>query len=143
YEKPQNLFVAQFIGTPPMSFFRPTVADGGACLQAGAFSVPVPATLRPLTAGRDGQRLVAGIRPENVREAGNGARGETARVPMRVEIVEPLGHEVIAHGRVGDDVVVAKLDPHHLPRVGDALDVVLELDALHLFDAETERRLAA
>ena len=69
------------------------------------------------------------------------ARGETARVNAEVEIAEPLGHEVIAHARVGDDIFVAKLEPHHIPKIGDKIELLLELDNLHLFDAETESRL--
>ena len=60
-----------------------------------------------------------------------------------VEIVEPLGHEVVVHGRCGEDMLVAKLDPHHIPAVGDKSTLVLEIDRLHLFDAETEKRLSA
>ena len=59
-----------------------------------------------------------------------------------MEFVEPLGHEVIVHGRVGDDLLVAKVDPHRSPEIGSEADLVLELDAIHLFDAATEQRLA-
>ncbi|MGH9361792.1 MAG: TOBE domain-containing protein, partial [Thermoanaerobaculia bacterium] len=61
----------------------------------------------------------------------------------KVEFVEPLGHEVIVHGRVGDDLLVAKVDPHRAPEMGAMMPLVLELDALHLFDAASEQRLAA
>jgi multiple sugar transport system ATP-binding protein len=83
------------------------------------------------------------VRPENVLAAARGARGETARVDAEIEIVEPLGHEVIVHGRVGDDVLVAKIEPHRAPRMGARMELVIELDSLHLFDAATERRLTA
>jgi multiple sugar transport system ATP-binding protein len=58
-----------------------------------------------------------------------------------VEIAEPLGDEVIVHARAGEDMVVFRQDPHRMPAIGDRLEVQMELDALHLFDAETERRL--
>jgi multiple sugar transport system ATP-binding protein len=70
-------------------------------------------------------------------------RGETARLTADVEVVEPLGDEIIVHGRVGDEVLVYKLDPHDMPEIGQKLEVVVELDRMHLFDVETERRLAA
>jgi len=143
YDRPQNLFVAQFIGTPPMSFFGAALREGGTLLEAATFRLSVPGALRSLTAGSDGRRVVVGIRPENIHESGKGARGETGVLTVDVDMVEPLGHEVIVHGRVGDDVLVAKLDPHHLPRIGDRVEVVLELEAIHLFDAGTERRLSA
>src|SRR5512143_3007789 len=136
YERPQNLFVAQFIGTPPMNFFGATIRDGGARLEAAKFSVPVPASWRAVAAKHDGAKVVAGIRPENIREKGKDVRGESAPLSLEVDIVEPLGHEVIVHGKIGEDVLVSKLDPHKVPRVGDTIEILLELDALHLFDAQ-------
>jgi multiple sugar transport system ATP-binding protein len=141
YERPMTLFVANFIGTPPMNFFNATLADGGNTLVAGALGVPVPASLRNLTQGKDGKKIVVGIRPENIVSATRDARGETASVTVEVEIVEPLGHEVIVHGRIGDDLLVFSVDPHEMPRMGDKIEVKMQLDMLHLFDSETEMRL--
>jgi len=143
YEKPANLFVASFIGTPPMNFVTATISDGGGLLSASKFILPVPAALRPATRGNDGRKVIVGLRPENILDAGKPARGETARLTVEVDIVEPLGHEVIMHGRIGDNVLVAKLDPHGAPKMGALVELVVELDALHLFDAETELRLGA
>jgi multiple sugar transport system ATP-binding protein len=143
YERPQNLFVANFIGTPPMNLVTAAVAERGARLVAGTFALPVPEALRPLLEGRDGRKVVVGIRPENLLEVGKPVRGASATVRLEVEIVEPLGHEVVVHARAGDDLIVAKLDPSFVPRMGDSVDLAVELDALHLFDPETELRLAA
>jgi multiple sugar transport system ATP-binding protein len=141
YEQPANLFVAGFIGTPPMNFVPATLADGGATVVASGFRLAVPETLRAATAGRDGQKVVLGIRPENIREE---ARAGTAvPVTARVEFVEPLGHEVIVHGRVGNDLLVAKTDPHRSPEMGQEFPLVIESGAIHLFDAATEQRLTA
>jgi len=141
YDRPANVFVASFIGTPPMNFVAATVADGGTALAASKFTIPVPASLRGVTGKHAGSKVVVGIRPENVLEAGSETRGETAQLPAEVEIVEPLGNEVIVHARVGEALFVAKLDPHRAPKLGDKVKLVIELDALHLFDAETEQRL--
>jgi multiple sugar transport system ATP-binding protein len=143
YERPINLFVANFIGTPAMSFFNATLRDGGARLEAGAFSLPAPRAIRGVAAGRDGKRVVVGVRPENLIEAGKPTRGESANVSLEVEIVEPLGHEVILHGRAGEDILVAKLDPSRVPALGERVEIAVELDALHLFDPDTEKRLIA
>ncbi len=148
YEQPQNLFVASFIGTPPMNFLSGTIADGGANLATTGFKLPVPEALRGAAARKDGSKVVIGIRPENIREAGSETkhrRAEEPVVPIRVviEFVEPLGHEVIIHGRIGDDLLVAKTEPHRAPQVGDELDLEIELAGIHVFDAETEMRLRA
>ena len=141
YARPANLFVANFIGTPPMNVFSATVDDGGARLVAGGFALPVPVGLRAVTAARVGARVAVGVRPENLVAAGKPTRGPGAPVSLEVEIAEPLGHEVVLHGRIGDDLLVAKLDPSRVPRSGERIEMAMELDALHLFDPETEQRL--
>jgi multiple sugar transport system ATP-binding protein len=143
YEEPANLFVAGFIGTPPMNFIPATLEDGGATIAASGFRLPVPGRWRAAAAGGAGRRVVLGVRPESIREAAREGAGATFPFSARVEFVEPLGHEAIVHGRVGQDVVVAKVDPHRAPAIGAEVPLVLELDALHLFDAATERRLDA
>jgi multiple sugar transport system ATP-binding protein len=143
YEKPLNLFVANFIGTPPMNFFPATVADRGTRLAAERFSLPAPHSMRAALSEKDGLKVVVGIRPENLLDAGKPARGDTARLSVEVDIVEPLGHEVVVHTRIGDDIFVAKLDPHRIPAIGSTIEVVVELDAMLIFDAATERRLTA
>jgi multiple sugar transport system ATP-binding protein len=141
YERPANLFVAAFIGTPPMNFVPGTLGAGGAEVQAGAFAVPVPAALRGATAPLAGKKVVAGIRPEDVIPPGREPRGEAAKVEATVEIVETLGDEIVVHARAGDHVVVFKDDPHRTPEVGAKVTVQLDLGALHLFDAASERRI--
>jgi multiple sugar transport system ATP-binding protein len=133
YDKPATLFVAQFIGTPPMNFFRATVNDGR--LDAASFTLPLT---RNIT---NGQSVFAGIRPENLLQGNEQGRGATARIPVTVDLVEPIGHQAIVHCRIGDDVLVAAFDSHNMPKVGEKIELVIELDALHLFDATTEQRL--
>ncbi len=143
YDRPANLFVASFIGTPPMSFIPATLADGGATVTASGFKMPVPQEFRAAAAGRDGTKVVLGIRPENIREASREGGGATVPVTVKVELAESLGHEVIVHGRIGDELVVAKVDSHRSPQIGDTIPLVIEADAAHLFDATTEKRLGS
>jgi len=84
---------------------------------------------------------VLGIRPENVVPPGREARGETHRLQLTVEIIEVLGDEVVIHGKAGEDTLVFKQDPHRPAAVGSVVEVRVELDSLHVFDAENERRL--
>jgi multiple sugar transport system ATP-binding protein len=139
YDRPTNVFVAQFIGTPPMNLFKGTIADGAANIAAAKFKIPVPQSYRGKL--NDGQKVVFGIRPENILYADEKARGESAKISADVEIVEPLGHEVVVYARAGDDLLCATLDPHRAPKMGDKIDLLFELDAIHLFDAETEKRI--
>ena len=141
YERPATLFVANFIGTPPMNLVAATIADAGGALATADFRLPVPASLRPLTAGQEGRRVIAGFRPEHLHDVAASGRGEMHRLAMTVELVELLGHEVVVHGRIGAAALVAKTDPHRAPAVGSAMELDLELERLHLFDATSERRL--
>ncbi len=149
YDRPANLFVASFIGTPPMNLVPAVLAASGAKIAASGFALPMPTASAAWAAspslGRDGRKVVLGIRPENLRE---GAR-ETSRAEISdtpgisgiVEFVEPLGHEVIVHTRVGTDLLVAKLEPRRAPAMGDPITLAVEVEALHLFDAESGERL--
>ena len=125
YDRPANVFVAQFIGTPPMNFFDATV--NGDRLEAASFSLPLPRPVRP-------GRVRAGIRPEHL------TRGT---VPVRavVELVEPIGHEAVVHTRAGNDVLVATFDVHAMPRTGETIELQFQPEKLHLFDAATEERV--
>jgi multiple sugar transport system ATP-binding protein len=137
YDHPANVFVAQFIGTPPMNFFDATVNDGR--LNAKTFSLPLPQKYR--ASAHNGQQVRTGLRPENILQGDEQGRGEVARIQGLVDIVEPIGHQAIVHTRAGEDLLVASFDSHHMPRIGATIDLVIELDAMHLFDAASEARL--
>ncbi len=143
YERPANIFVAQFIGTPPMNFMDATLDANGTSLVGNGFSLPVPQSLRAVTAGKGGLKVKMGIRPDHLLAPGQTVRGESAPLETKVEIVEPLGNELIVHSSLGEASLVYKLPPQQTPEHGATLPVVVELDALHLFDAQTEKRLNA
>jgi multiple sugar transport system ATP-binding protein len=141
YERPANVFVANFIGMPPMNFVRCQVTEAGRLLSARTFALPSPEAARDGLAARAGKDVIVGVRPENVLEAGRQTRGATAPVELTVELVETLGNEVVVHARHGEDTISFKMDPHHPPKMGGKVQAVVELDRLHLFDAETEKRI--
>ena len=97
---------------------------------------------RQVTAGKGGKKLKVGIRPDNIVAPTVAARGESAPIEVAVDLVEPLGNEVIVHSRLADNSLVFRLPPQHSPESGSKLQVQVELEALHLFDAETELRLS-
>ena len=145
YHRPENRFVAGFIGTPPMNFVDAEVADGGRRLVASGFSLEVPAASGPGVSVRDGSRITLGVRPEDLRDPAYGGSAPGAiRIPIRVEICEPLGHEVVIHGLSGRDALVCVHEGFdRLPEIGSVLEVVLDPRKVHLFDGETARRIAA
>ncbi|MGH9419094.1 MAG: ABC transporter ATP-binding protein, partial [Thermoanaerobaculia bacterium] len=133
YESPANAFVAQFIGTPPMNLIPATIA--GEMLQMSSFSLPLASKFRGHVV--DGQRVLAGIRPEHVRHTTNG----NAPIHANVDVVEPVGHETIVYASAGDEHLVAIFEPSVTPRPGETIAMTVDTEAVHLFDAGTEKSL--
>jgi len=129
YESPANAFVAQFIGTPPMNLIPATVS--GNSLRTSSFTLPLSAKFRVA----EGQRVLIGIRPEHLHHAANGP------INANVDVVEPIGHETIVYASVGDARLVAIFEPTVTPRAGETIAMTVDTEAMHLFDAETERSL--
>jgi multiple sugar transport system ATP-binding protein len=141
YERPENVFVANFIGTPPMNFVRCAVTEAGALLSGRTFALPSPLDLRAPLAALAGKDVVVGIRPENVLDASRSPRGATAALELTTDLVETLGDEVVVHASRGDDLITFKMDPHEPPEMGAKVKVLIELERLHVFDAATEKRI--
>jgi ABC-type sugar transport system ATPase subunit len=135
YDRPANLFVARFIGNPPMNTIPATVATGNSAEAAGG-SVPVGAH-----AGAAGRPIVLGVRPEHLRLAPpDGPEG----IPARVRVVESLGHEVLVLCRIegveGDLVVRTDADDVR-PQADDAVRLHCQAADVHLFDPTTTARI--
>ncbi|HRG96556.1 MAG TPA: sn-glycerol-3-phosphate ABC transporter ATP-binding protein UgpC [Polyangiaceae bacterium] len=142
YEKPKSVFVATFLGSPPMNLFEGALtADGGEVFVEGQ-GVRVRADASRHTQLTPGRKVKFGVRPHDLVVAGE---GRAAVGELHVELVEALGFEAYAYGWVtsAGPRVIARLAPEHARRakVGDVIPVAAELERLHLFDAETGRAL--
>ncbi|MCP4205207.1 MAG: sn-glycerol-3-phosphate ABC transporter ATP-binding protein UgpC [bacterium] len=138
YERPANSFVAGFIGTPPMNLVD-AVADVES-LKGDGFEFRLTEGLKSMV-GSDERKLIVGIRPEHLHLSAEDLEGAVGSLAADVEVVEPLGHENIVHGKVAGDFITATVPPAMAPTVGDRVEFLVELDRLHLFDAETEKSL--
>ena len=136
YERPDNLFVGGFIGTPPMNLLAATLDDGA--LAGDGFRLPVPPAHAAAAAGRSGEPVVLGVRPEHLGLAGGDP--SAARIALTVEIVETLGYQAIAYGRVGGEMVAAALEPHFTAEAGERVELAVDLDSVHLFDPGSRQR---
>ncbi len=139
YERPANSFVAQFIGTPPMNLIPAVVTHGA--LKTAEFSLPLPDRFRSLV--REDQKVIAGIRPQNIDVVARSASGEAGVLPAEVEVLEPIGHESIIYAKAGSERLVSIVGPQVTARHGDQVGMKIDLAALHLFDAESEARIEA
>jgi len=143
YDRPANMFVAGFIGSPPMNFLdaRLVSGDGRLYLQGKGFKLLVPPeratdSVRAY-AGKD---VVFGLRPEDIRTP-EMVRGELGGRTFtgKVRVREPLGDELIVYADCAGDEIVAKLDPHLSIAPGQEVTFVAMMERLHIFDKETEQ----
>ncbi len=145
YDCPQNTFVAGFIGSPAMNFFDATLTGSreDERLDAGSFSVPVPANLREKLAPDLGKTVIMGMRPEDIHDR-DYAPGNLNGAPMtaRVDVMEPMGAEIYLNLLSGNKPFVARVDPRSQARPGKDVDLLVNLDRLHIFDKQTEQRLS-
>jgi multiple sugar transport system ATP-binding protein len=139
YEKPANLFVARFIGNPPMNTITGTIVDGpeGVAVAVPGGRIPLPAPLARAVSA-DGRAVVLGVRPEHL-AIGDGPIAAT------VSVVESLGHERHVVCRLEDGQLVTARQPSSVTSPSDGTPVRLSFDPdqLHLFDATTETRFDA
>jgi multiple sugar transport system ATP-binding protein len=142
YERPANRFVAGFIGSPAMNFLGITVAAAGDALWAEAPGLRVRIPPQKAQAARRyaGQRAILGLRPEALRVANGGESAEYA-FDANVEVVEPLGSEILLDVRVGETPVVARLDPGLRVSAHDRVRLAFDPARVHLFDTATEKAI--
>ena len=146
YNRPANVFVGGFIGSPPMNFFRGTLRSEGGRIQfteTNAPGAPVVLTLdeRLARAGAAhvGRPVVFGISPENVRDSRTLASPEpSVSARVRVDVVEPMGAETHLFLDTGATAFITRVDPTRSYAVGEMLSVTFDLASAHLFDGETE-----
>lgn len=132
YDRPANLFVAGFIGSPGMNFIRGTIAEGSepAFRSESGVLLPLPSA-PPVEAGRE---LILGIRPEHISVAASGIKG-------RVALIEPTGAETQVTVMLGTTPVIASIRERIEMHTDDEVAIRMDTSALHIFDAKTERRI--
>ena len=139
YERPATRYVAGFVGAPPMNMLDGVIEGGRMALADAAGSLPLPSAL--VAAVRNGQRVVAGIRPEALRLAADDA-GPALRAVA--EVVELTGPELVATLRFGAENgrrIVASLPARTPLREGDAYRLSVDAESIHLFEPDTGRAL--
>ena len=144
YDRPRNLFVAGFIGSPAMNFFDGTIVreDGGLVIDTGAFKLPVPMAKNTQLSPYVGKKIVLGIRPENIHSAQYTPTGiHAVNLEAEVDVTESMGNELILYLLLGEKVFLARVDPRTEARPGDKMQVALDIERLHFFDPETSESI--
>ena len=133
YDDPETMFVAGFIGSPPMNLVRGVVSADGASMEHDGFKLHLPEPV-PQLAGRD---VVLGVRPEEVTVVEQGGLGN-----FRCETVEALGADHLIHGKLlGQMVVFREPNGKWLPEAGVDAGMTFEAKAVHWFDPATTKRI--
>jgi multiple sugar transport system ATP-binding protein len=141
YNKPDNVFVAGFIGSPSMNFFNSTLIaeEGDLFVDAGDFRIPVPEDRKAVFGDYTGKEVVLGIRPEHIHSAEFAPPSiVSAPITATVDVVELLGHELHLFLNTGSNSCVSIVDTRLAPSVGNDVDLVVDAEQIHLFDPETE-----
>ncbi len=144
YDNPDNVFVAGFIGSPAMNFFdaKLSQSDGKLMVDAGAFAVPIPESKAGPYKGHAGKSVIFGIRPEDLHDPSYAPPGiHQALIETTVEVTELMGNEVFLYLKSGEQNFVGRVDPRSQARVGNKVQIAMNMDNIHLFDKETEKAI--
>ena len=141
YNDPANLFVASFIGSPPMNFIPLRIQHrDGQCyglLDSGQARCELPLGV---VEGLDGRELILGVRPEQIQLAGAGS-GATPQLRAEVEVIEPTGPDTLVFVELNQTKVCCRLAPDDAPRVGQTLELQFDPSKVLLFDGQSGERL--
>ena len=138
YEKPENLFVAGFIGSPRMNFFDAVFSRG--VLNAESFKLSLLPWQTSLLEGYEGRTVKVGIRPECIYPPNLAPRAAKLEcIDGTIDFIEPLGSDTILHVRVGDITLVVKVPGAYEAKIGSSLRIYLDVEKLHVFDPASEK----
>ena len=135
YFEPENVFVAGFIGEPPMNFIHGTVKNGA--IPFGDNTLDLSRKMKDVSAW-EGKNIILGFRPEHISLVPS---PDSYEIRCRVELTEMLGDNTNIYITAGSDQAILKVDSHDTPETDIDFTFYVPLDSVYLFDAETENRI--
>lgn len=142
YDHPANQFVAGFIGSPAMNFFPSHLRrdDGALFVDTNNFAVRVPENRAEKLMSHAGKEVVFGIRPENIHTPEFIPAGIHAEmIETKVDVSELMGNEIFLYLLSGDNSFVARVDPRTKVKVGEPVQMAINMDNFHLFDPTADK----
>lgn len=133
YDRPATLYVATFVGVPPMNLLRVTVKNGALAVDGADAQMPLPTSLN--NAFGEGQKLILGLRPEALSLTGSGSM-----ITAHCDVSELTGPELVVTASVGTQNVTASLPPRSALARGDEVRLFFDQEAVHLFNSKTGLR---
>ncbi len=147
YDRPSNMFVAGFIGSPAMNFFNAQLVGNGVenemYVDTGAMRLHVPVHKQNQLKPALGHDIVFGIRPEDIHDRNERLDApEHQRASVNVEVVEPLGSELFVYLKAGAQEFTSRMPARADMSAGKAVEIVFDTEKMHVFDKQTEQALA-
>lgn len=142
YERPENVFVGGFIGSPAMNFLQGKLEDGKFVIGNYSLSVPEGKMKFLREQGYVGKPIILGIRPEDIHdepvfiEASSGTK-----FTSKIDVAELTGAELMVYSTIAEQDFVARLDSRSDIHPGDSLDLAFDLNKAHFFDVDSESRI--
>lgn len=140
YFNPVNMFVAGFIGEPPMNFITSTLNDGK--FQIGDTTLDLTQIAdKSILDKYEGKEISLGFRPEAVKLGNRESFAKSYKIPCFVELTELLGDNTNVYIDMHGEKAIAKVDPHDAPDVGAKPELIIPYESVYLFDNNTEKRI--
>jgi multiple sugar transport system ATP-binding protein len=146
YDKPQNLFVAGFMGSPQMNFIDATVEVNGDTanlnVKGAGISIPLPPakSKKLIEGGYAGKTVTFGIRPEDIYDSQMMVEAKSeSTFDTTIRVYELLGAEVFLYADLAEFPITARVDPRTTARPGDKVKFAMDVEKIHVFDKETEK----
>lgn len=142
YDKPDNLFVAGFIGSPAMNFFPAHIRKDSSKLfvDGGSFSVEIPSERNNVYTPYVDKPVILGIRPEDIFNPEFAPPGIVAQpVEAVVDVTELMGNEIFVYLKSNSHSFIARVDPRSRYTIGERTQVVFNMANMHIFDTQTEK----
>ena len=140
YNKPANLFVAGFIGSPSMNFVDCRIAEenGSVLIETSGFKVSLPEDLAAKAKAADADNFIFGVRPEDITKKGAGepSARKSETVVARINVVETLGKETYLDITAGNDTLTAIISPSTIVSPEENIELEMNLDKIHLFNKD-------
>ncbi len=141
YDNPANIFVAGFIGTPPMNFFNGRLEKDGSDLyfKTMTITIRIPAEWHAKAEPYIGKEVVFGIRPEEIGSDRAEIDAGAQKIRAKIEVMEPMGAETYLYLDVGEkNNCIARIDAHRKASIGMEVELAISLSKAHIFDPTTE-----
>ncbi|OGV32401.1 MAG: glycerol-3-phosphate ABC transporter ATP-binding protein [Lentisphaerae bacterium GWF2_45_14] len=141
YDNPANAFVAGFIGTPPMNFFRGMIIarDGKLVFHEETMEIPLLDEWKEKLEPYIDKKIIFGARPEDIGSEQAEKEPNSPKIKAQIEVAEPMGSETYLYLSTGTQSFIARVEAHKKARVGDKIELSIYLPKAHIFDSNTEK----